>query len=93
MELNYICMGDILRYLVTNLVINDEGIMYGIETTKIVEDILMSSHDKYTKKDILYALIKLKELDFIICEKNMKQINIVNDVTVKGHDYLVNFEL
>ncbi len=93
MEINYMCMGDILQYLTKNLTISDKGVMNGIKTVDLLNDFVNFKSNRYSKDAIWYAIVKLAENDYILYDTSSKReiINIY-DVTVKGHEYLANYE-
>lgn len=86
MKLNEQCMIDILGYCIDNIHITSRGYVYS--PCKLLE--LSKQFPQYEKKDILYSLVKLIEMNYITI--NTKDVlwnentNVV-DVTYYGHKY------
>lgn len=89
MKLNENCMKDILKYVVKNGKVTDNGVCYGC---KIIE-IQNYFKQQYDFKETAYAIIKLIELEYIntnINEKSWNENHEIADITYAGHKYLEN---
>lgn len=86
MKLNEKCMKDVLRYAVENTEVTDNGVCYGCKIVDLQKSLLTT----YSMKETAYAIVKLRELEYITmsCDKSWNENNSITDVTYKGHLYL-----
>lgn len=88
MKLNEKCMKDVLKYAVDNTKVTDNGVCYGCKIHDLQELLL----PKYTMEESAYAIVKLRELGYIVldCDKSWNHNDSISDVTYNGHLYLLS---
>lgn len=92
MKLNYDCVRDVLLALEENLTIEvDEDGCYSFNTLFSEEICELDSLSKYSKQDIIYAIIKLYEAGYINASTmSADELTdcIISDITYDGHEFL-----
>lgn len=89
MKLNEKCMKDILKYVVKNGSITDNGVYCGCKITEMQEHF----KSQYELKETAYAINKLIELKYITTDMSgmsWSDISKIEDITYDGHKYLEN---
>lgn len=89
MKLDEKCMKDILKYVVKNVSITDNGVYCGCKITEMQENF----KSQYELKETAYAINKLIELGYIttnMSEKSWNAMHRIEDITYAGHKYLEN---
>lgn len=89
MKLNYECMRDTLLYLEENLTVDCDGdLSFGL----VFLDDLYSELSQYSKEDIYYSVLNLKQAEFLSCNPGndwpVHNINSISYITFKGHEFL-----
>lgn len=95
MKLNYDCIRDVLLVLEGNLTIEVEetkdGNFYSFNYLDTDDVLNFSSLSKYSKRDIVYSVVKLSEAGYIntsdISGDDLTEF-LISDITYTGHEFL-----